>query len=66
MTREQTNRGLALAIVAMATGVAFESIQGLTGLGGHPLEQISDKWVYTAVEVIAVVVCAARDRKSVV
>ena len=32
----------------------------LTGLGGSGVNKFADKWVYTAVEVVAVAVCASR------
>ena len=51
---------LACAVLAMALGVGFETLQAATGLGGHTLETVADKWVYTAVELIAVAVCATR------
>jgi two-component system cell cycle response regulator len=60
MDRLGKHRLLTLAIAAMAAGVAFEAFQALSGAGGHAIEQISDKWAYTAVELIAVAVCAAR------
>ena len=60
MTRLGEHRVLVLAIAAMAAGVAFEALQALTGVGGHAIEQLSDNWVYTAVEVTAVLVCARR------
>jgi two-component system, cell cycle response regulator len=44
----------------MALGVGFEALQAATGLGGGALETAADKWAYTAVELIAVAVCAAR------
>ncbi len=44
----------------MALGVGFETLQAATGLGGHSAETLADKYVYTAIELIAVVVCAAR------
>ena len=44
----------------MALGVGFESLQAATGLGGQQLESVADKYVYTALELIAVAVCAAR------
>ena len=44
----------------MATGVAFHAGHAILGFGGHELDPFIDKWVYTAVELIAVVVCAAR------
>jgi two-component system, cell cycle response regulator len=44
----------------MALGVGFEALQAASGLGGHPLEVVADNYVYTAVELIAVALCAAR------
>jgi diguanylate cyclase (GGDEF)-like protein len=60
MRRLGKHRALVLAIAAMAAGIAFETLQAVTGLGGHTLEQLANNWVYTAVEVTAVAVCGAR------
>jgi diguanylate cyclase (GGDEF)-like protein len=51
---------LLVVAVTMAAGVLFESLQALTGFGGHALNVFADKWVYTTVEVIAVALCATR------
>jgi diguanylate cyclase (GGDEF)-like protein len=51
---------LAIAIAAVLVGGGFETLQAATGLGGHQLETVADKYVYTALELIAVAVCAAR------
>jgi hypothetical protein len=55
-----TSRLLVLSIVTMALGVAFQMAHALFGLGGHRLDAVSDEWVYTAVELLAVAVCATR------
>ncbi len=44
----------------MAAGVAFELGQALSGVGGSSLNTFADTYVYTAVELLAVAVCAAR------
>ncbi len=44
----------------MAAGIAFELGQALSGLGGRSLNGFADTYVYTAVELVAVAVCAAR------
>jgi two-component system cell cycle response regulator len=54
------SRWLAAAFVAMGIGVAFHAAHALLGFGGHGLESFTKNWVYTAVELIAVAVCAAR------
>jgi diguanylate cyclase (GGDEF)-like protein len=48
------------AVIAMGILVAFEAFQAATGIGGHTLETVADKYIYTAVELVAVAVCAAR------
>jgi diguanylate cyclase (GGDEF)-like protein len=60
MTRLRKNPLLCIAVGAMAVGVAFESLQALTGFGGAGVHRFTGKWVYTAVEAVAVVVCGAR------
>jgi two-component system cell cycle response regulator len=44
----------------MVIGVAFHAAHAVLGLGGHSADSLAEKWVYTAVEFIAVAVCAAR------
>ena len=44
----------------VAIGVALHASHALLGFGGHGLDSFIEKWVYLAVEMIAVVVCAAR------
>lgn len=44
----------------MAIGVAFHAGHAVFGLGGHALDSFTNNWVYTGIEVIAVVVCASR------
>jgi diguanylate cyclase (GGDEF)-like protein len=44
----------------MALGVGFHGLHALFGLGGHGFDEFAKDWVYTAVEVIAVAVCAVR------
>ena len=44
----------------MILGVAFEALQAVFGFGGPGLNRFADRWIYTAVELIAVAVCAAR------
>jgi two-component system, cell cycle response regulator len=58
--RFRTHPILWSAVVAMGILIAFETFQAATGIGGHALEAVADKWVYTAVELVAVAVCAAR------
>src|SRR5579883_2819685 len=56
----RAHRLLSIAIAAMAAGVAWEFVRAATGVGGARLEAFSSQWVYTAVEAIAVLVCATR------
>jgi two-component system cell cycle response regulator len=51
---------LALAGLGMTAGVVLEALVAVTGLGGHGLSAFCDKDVYTAVEVVAVGLCATR------
>ncbi len=55
-----TPRLLSAAATVMGLGVAFEASHALFGLGGHSLDGFAGKWVYTGVELIAVLVCATR------
>jgi hypothetical protein len=57
------SRWLSAAIAAMGVGVAFHAANAVFGLGGHDLDSFITTWVYLAVELIAVAVCAARVRK---
>ncbi|MEA2145384.1 MAG: hypothetical protein QOG59_971 [Solirubrobacteraceae bacterium] len=54
------SRCLSAAIAAMGIGVGFHAAHALFGLGGHGLDSFVENWVYTAVELVAVSVCAAR------
>jgi two-component system cell cycle response regulator len=54
------SRWLSAAFAAMGIGVAFHAAHAVLGLGGHGLDSFSKDWVYSAVELIAVAVCAAR------
>ncbi len=58
--RIQTHPILSAAVAAMVVGVMFESLQATIGFGGHGLNTVADTYVYTAVELLAVAVCAAR------
>jgi diguanylate cyclase (GGDEF)-like protein len=51
---------LTSAAVALALGVGFEFLRAFTDVGGQALYWFATSWVYTAVEWIAVAVCAAR------
>jgi two-component system cell cycle response regulator len=44
----------------MVIGVAFHAAHAVLGLGGHALDSFTKEWVYTAIELLAVAVCAAR------
>ena len=57
---ESRPRALTLAFVALAAGTAFSASHALFGIGGTGADAISNEGVYTAIEAIAVAVCAAR------
>jgi two-component system, cell cycle response regulator len=54
------SRTVTLAFVALGACTAFSASHALFGLGGHGADAISNEGVYTAIEAIAVAVCAAR------
>jgi two-component system cell cycle response regulator len=58
------SRWLSAAFVAMAIGVALHAGHAMLGVGGHGLDALFETWVYFAVEVIAVSVCAVRVLKE--
>ena len=51
---------LSVAVAAMGAGVAFQTAHALLGLGGRGLDAFTKNGVYTAAELIAVGICAAR------
>jgi diguanylate cyclase (GGDEF)-like protein len=51
---------LTLAFAALAAGTAFTALHALFGIAGPGADAISDEWIYTAVELIAVGLCVAR------
>jgi two-component system cell cycle response regulator len=51
---------LSAAFATIAIGIAFHAAHAMFGLGGRGLDSFIEKWVYFAVELIAVTVCAAR------
>lgn len=51
---------MTLVFVALAAGVAFSAAHAIFHLGGAGADEISDDWVYTAIELLAVALCAAR------
>jgi HD-GYP domain-containing protein (c-di-GMP phosphodiesterase class II) len=53
-------RLLTIAFTAMWLAVAFHAARALLGFGGAGMEAFTKNWVYTAAEVLAVVICAAR------
>jgi diguanylate cyclase (GGDEF)-like protein len=53
-------RAVRITGVAIALGVAIHALYALTGLGGRGLHSPVDDWLYTAVELLAVGLCAAR------
>jgi two-component system cell cycle response regulator len=54
------SRAQTLAFVALGACTAFSASHALFGLGGRGADAISNDGVYTAIEAIAVAVCAAR------
>jgi two-component system cell cycle response regulator len=57
---DSKSRVLPLAFGAMGVGIAFQAAHALLRVGGHGLDGFTNNGVYTAVEVLAVAVCAAR------
>lgn len=57
---DSRSRVLQLAFVAMGVGVVFHAAHALTGLGHPALDSFVTNWLYSAIEVLAVAVCAAR------
>jgi two-component system, cell cycle response regulator len=51
---------LSVALGAMAFGVAFQAAHALFGVGGGGVDAFTKDGIYTAVEILAVAVCAAR------
>ncbi len=51
---------LTAAAAALSLGVGFEFLRAFTDVGGQGLDTFTTSWVYTAVEWIAVAVCASR------
>jgi diguanylate cyclase (GGDEF)-like protein len=59
-TSSRHHRLLLVAFAAMWLLVAFHAARALLGFGGAGMEAIAKNWVYTAAEVLAVAICAAR------
>jgi two-component system cell cycle response regulator len=55
-----SSRALTIALAAMALAIAFHALHALFGLGGSSLDGFTKDGVYTAIEFVAVGVCAAR------
>ena len=51
---------LAIAIAVVIVGSGYQALVAASGVGGNLFETIADKYVYTALELIAVAACAAR------
>jgi two-component system cell cycle response regulator len=49
-----------IAVAAMGIGIAFHASHALFGLGGHGADAFAKDGVYTAVELVAVAMCATR------
>ncbi len=54
------SRWLSAAFLAMAIAVGLLGAHTVLGVGGHGIGSFAQKWVYTAAELLAVAVCAAR------
>jgi diguanylate cyclase (GGDEF)-like protein len=54
------SRALTIAFGAIGLAVAFHALHALFGVGHPGLDEFADRWVYTAAEVLATGVCAAR------
>jgi diguanylate cyclase (GGDEF)-like protein len=54
------HRLLVVAFATMWVLVAFHAARALVGFGGPGMEAVAKNWVYTAAEVLAVAICAAR------
>lgn len=59
-TFDSRSRTLALVFAALVAGIAFSALHALLGIGGASADGISNEWVYTAIELLAVGLCAAR------
>jgi diguanylate cyclase (GGDEF)-like protein len=57
---DSRSRLLTLALAAMALAIAFHALHALVDLGGSSLDGFAKDGVYTTIEFVAVVVCAAR------
>jgi diguanylate cyclase (GGDEF)-like protein len=51
---------LSLAFAAMWLAVGFHATHALLGFGGAGMEAFAKNWIYTAAEIVAVAICAAR------
>jgi two-component system cell cycle response regulator len=54
------SRARSLALAAIGAGLALHASHAAFGLGGHALDAFTKDGVYTAVELIAVAICATR------
>jgi two-component system cell cycle response regulator len=59
-TRIRQHQSLALAFAAMWLLLAFHAARALLGFGGPAMTAFAKNWVYTAAEIVAVGICAAR------
>ena len=59
-TSGQKFRLLTLAFAAMWLAVGFHAAHALLGFGGAGMEAFAKNWIYTAAELLAVAICAAR------
>jgi two-component system, cell cycle response regulator len=57
---ESRSRALAIAFVAMGLAIAFHAVHALLGLGHPSLDAFVKDGIYTAIELVAVGICAAR------
>ena len=57
---DSKSRVLRVAALAIGVGLVFHTAHALFGLGHPSLDGFAKNWVYTAIELVAVGVCAAR------
>jgi two-component system, cell cycle response regulator len=57
---DSKSRVLRVAALAIGVGLVFHAAHALFGLGHPSLDGFAKNWVYTAIELVAVAVCAAR------
>src|ERR1700727_2600963 len=59
-TSTRHHRLLLVAFAAVWVVGGFHAARALLGFGGASMEAVAKNWIYTAAEVLAVAICAAR------